>query len=208
MSKRTSTCEKHRSSPNLKHVIRSRTYTTKTILRSIRPGFFVPPQEHDLLPRLQSAYRRHHSTETALLRVLSDIYAAADRKDVTLLGLLDLSAAFDCVDHDILARRLQQSFGFRGTALSWLQSFLYGRTQQCVELKGQWTAIDRRRVAIRRATGLCSRPTPVLVVHSRVVRDHRECRTYRTLVRRRHAGVHQCSSCIRVSINSALHLLR
>ena len=43
-----------------------------------------------------SAPSAHHSTETALLRVLSDIYAAADRKDVTLLGLLDLSAAFDC----------------------------------------------------------------------------------------------------------------
>ena len=57
-------------------------------------------QKNDLLPRLQSAYRRHHSTETALLRVLSEIYAAADRQDVTLLGLLDLSAAFDCVDHD------------------------------------------------------------------------------------------------------------
>jgi len=87
-------------------------------------------QEHDLLPRLQSAYRRHHSTETALLRVLSDIYTAADRQDVTLLGLLDLSAAFDCVDHDILARRLQQSFGICGKALAWLQLFLHGRTQQ------------------------------------------------------------------------------
>jgi len=87
-------------------------------------------QENDLLPRLQSAYRRHHSTETALLRVLSDIYAAADRQDVTLLGLLDLSAAFDCVDHDILISRLQQSFGIRGTTLSWITSFLHGRTQQ------------------------------------------------------------------------------
>jgi len=58
---------------------------------------------------------------------LSDIYAAADRQDVTLLGLLDLRAAFDCVDHDILARR---SFGICGTALEWLQSFLHGRTQQ------------------------------------------------------------------------------
>ena len=47
-----------------------------------------------------------------------------------LLGLLDLSAAFDCVDHDILVRLLQQSFGICGTALEWLQSFLQGRTQQ------------------------------------------------------------------------------
>ena len=60
-----------------------------------------------MLPRLQSAYRRHNSTETALLRVLSDIYAATDRQDVTLLGLLDLSGAFDCVDYDILLRPLQ-----------------------------------------------------------------------------------------------------
>ena len=53
------------------------------------------------MPRLQSAYRRHHSTETALLKVLSDALTAADNQQVTLLALLDLSAAFDCVDHDI-----------------------------------------------------------------------------------------------------------
>jgi len=83
-----------------------------------------------LLPHRQSAYRRHHSTETALLRVLSDIYATADKQEVTLLGLLDLSAAFDCVDHDILLRHLRQSFGTGGTALAWIESFLRGRTQQ------------------------------------------------------------------------------
>ena len=58
----------------------------------------------------QSAYRRHHSTETALLKVLADIYGAIDRQQVTLLGLLDFSAAFDCVDH-ILLRRLRHEFG-------------------------------------------------------------------------------------------------
>jgi len=56
------------------------------------------------MPRLQSAYRRHHSTETALLRVISDLLRTADNRRVTLLGLLDLSAAFDCVDHDISGR--------------------------------------------------------------------------------------------------------
>ena len=104
-------------------------FISKVVERIVAQKLVSYLQEHDLLPRLQSAYR-HHSTETALLRVLSDIYATADRKDVTLLGLLDLSAAFDCVDHNILARRLQQSFGICGTALSWLQSFLHGRTQQ------------------------------------------------------------------------------
>ena len=57
-----------------------------------------------LLPDHQSAYRQGHSTETALLKILSDILDAAQ---VTLLGLLDLSATFDTVDHDILLTRLK-----------------------------------------------------------------------------------------------------
>ena len=56
-------------------------------------------ETHGLMPRLQSAYRPHHSTETALLKIVSDIFVATDRQQVTLLGLLDL---LDCVDHDIL----------------------------------------------------------------------------------------------------------
>ena len=68
---------------------------------------------NDLLPRVQSAYRKRHSTETALLRIWSDILTAADLRQVKLLGqLLDMSAAFDCVDHDLLLQRLQHGFGF------------------------------------------------------------------------------------------------
>ena len=84
-----------------------------------------------LLPTLQSGFRPLHSTETALLRVLSDILAAVDRGDFAALVLLDLSAAFDTVDHDILLQRLQTSFGIRGTAVKWFQSYLTSRTQ-CV----------------------------------------------------------------------------
>ena len=54
-------------------------------------------------------HRKHHSTETAVLRVLSDILTAMDNQQVTLTALLDLSAVFDCVDHDILLSRLQYS---------------------------------------------------------------------------------------------------
>jgi len=57
---------------------------------------------NNLLPRFQSAYRKGHSTETALLRVWSDMLLAADERKVTLLSLLDMSAAFDCVDLLIL----------------------------------------------------------------------------------------------------------
>ena len=72
---------------------------------------------HRLLPDLQSAYRRQHSTETAILKVVSDILQAADSGKVTLLGLLDLSAASDTVDHAILLDRLDVSFGIRGAVI-------------------------------------------------------------------------------------------
>jgi hypothetical protein len=85
---------------------------------------------NDLLPRYQSAYRRCHSTETALLRIWSDVMMAADERKVTLLSLLDMSAAFDCVDHQILLHRLTFAAGMSGTAIQWIESFLSGRTQQ------------------------------------------------------------------------------
>ena len=84
---------------------------------------------YDLLPSLQSAYRPLHSTETALLKVVSDIATSVDIGQLTLLMLVDLSAAFDCVDHTILLRRLHVSFGLSDTALKWCTSYLLGRSQ-------------------------------------------------------------------------------
>ena len=65
---------------------------------------------NDLLPRVQSVYRKRHSTETALLRVWSDIMTAADLRQVSLLGLLDMSAAFDCFDRDLCYRDCSTGF--------------------------------------------------------------------------------------------------
>ena len=84
---------------------------------------------NNALPVYQSAYRRHHSTETGLLKVFSDVCNAIDEGNVCLLGLLDLSAAFDTVDHEILIRRLKTTFGIDGLALQWLNSYLSDRTQ-------------------------------------------------------------------------------
>jgi len=66
------------------------------------------------MPDLQSAYQAQHSTETAVLEVLLDILTAADRGNLSMLMLLDLSAAFDTVAHPILLRRLKTSYGLNG----------------------------------------------------------------------------------------------
>ena len=86
----------------------------------------------ELMPVLQSAYRSGHSTESCLLKVMSDILDAADSGEVSLVGLLDLSAAFDTVDHKILLHRLRSSFGIGGVILDWIGSFLTNRTQAVV----------------------------------------------------------------------------
>ena len=69
------------------------------------------------ISRLQLAYRSNHSTETAVLKVLSDILLALDSGKLALLSLLDLSAAFDSVDHDTLLQRLQPSYGLGGNVI-------------------------------------------------------------------------------------------
>ena len=76
---------------------------------------------NNLFPVLQSAYRQNHSTETALLKFKNDILLNMDKGHVTLLVMLDLSAAFDTVDHGILLHRLQSKLGLRGKALLWFK---------------------------------------------------------------------------------------
>ena len=78
----------------------------------------------------QSAYKDNHSTETALVRVHNDILRALDRHEAVILVLLDLSAAFDTVDHKILLNTLSLRFGIKGIALSWFQSYLNDRSER------------------------------------------------------------------------------
>lgn len=89
---------------------------------------------NSLIPPNQSAYRTCHSTETALTKVVNDIALATDRGMVTVLMMLDLSAAFDTVDHNILLHRMDASYGIRGTVLLWLNSYLSDRTQSVCTL--------------------------------------------------------------------------
>ena len=77
----------------------------------------------------QSAYSAFHSTETALLKVKTNVIRALENQEVACLILLDLSAAFDTIDHNILLRILETRFAVTGTALNWLRSYLTNRTQ-------------------------------------------------------------------------------
>ena len=63
-------------------------------------------EAYNLMPTMHSAYRKHHSTETTLLRVTNGILWTIDRRQDVVLVLLDLSAAFDTIDHAILVERL------------------------------------------------------------------------------------------------------
>ena len=88
---------------------------------------------NNLLEKHQSAYRKCHNTETALIKISNDLLISADNKNVSILALLDLSAAFDTLDHSILLNRLRDSFGLDGTVLQWFQSYLSDR-RQCVKV--------------------------------------------------------------------------
>jgi len=83
----------------------------------------------DLLTLLQSGYLPGHSIATAVLQVLSDVLQAVDRGNSAALVLLDLSAAFNTVDYEILLQRLPVTFGIHDTVHWWFQSHLLGRTR-------------------------------------------------------------------------------
>ena len=72
------------------------------------------------------------NTETALLKVHNDLLCAADKNDISILALLDLSAAFDTIDHHILLERLRITMGLSGTVLSWFESYVTGRSQSVI----------------------------------------------------------------------------
>ena len=78
---------------------------------------------------LQSTYRGAHSTETALVKIVDDILGAIDSGSVVALVGLDISAAFDTVNHHhTLLNRLEHEFGINVVSLNWIDSYLSGRT--------------------------------------------------------------------------------
>ena len=86
-------------------------------------------ERHGMMEAHQSAYHSSHSIETALLKVKTDVIWALENQEVACLILLDLSAVFDTIDHDILLSRLESRFAVTGVVLKWLGSYVKDRTQ-------------------------------------------------------------------------------
>ncbi len=83
---------------------------------------------NNILDHFQSAFKAKHSTESALVRVTSDILLSVDSRKGAVLILLDLSAAFDTVDHCILLKRFNHEAGICDAALNWFESYLSNRS--------------------------------------------------------------------------------
>ena len=105
-------------------------FLSKIIEKVVANRLFQHMTANDLHDMMQSAYKPYHSTESALLRVQNDILSALDNKSGVFLALIDLSAAFDTVDHKILLDFLQNTIGVHGAAWNWFKSYLTGRSQQ------------------------------------------------------------------------------
>ena len=108
------------------------TFLSKLIEEAVNIQFTRHIETNVLNEELQSAYRQSSSTETALLKIFDDVLLSLDNRQAVLVSLLDLSAAFDTVDHSILLRRLEMSFGVKDTALKWFTSYLNDRTLRVV----------------------------------------------------------------------------
>lgn len=105
-------------------------FSGKLIERSVAIQLNYHLATNSVLSDYQSAYRIGHSIETLLISLLNDLLLAADEGDGTALLFLDLSAAFDTVDHGILLRRLSQHCGVTGVSLDWFKSYLSGRSHR------------------------------------------------------------------------------
>uniref|UniRef100_A0A671W597 Reverse transcriptase domain-containing protein n=1 Tax=Sparus aurata TaxID=8175 RepID=A0A671W597_SPAAU len=104
-------------------------FLSKILERAVATQLQQHMSNHELYEPLQSGFRARHSTETALIKITNDLLIAADSGHISILILLDLSAAFDTISHTILLTHLSDYLGLTGTALSWFQSYLTNRKQ-------------------------------------------------------------------------------
>ena len=103
-------------------------FTSKFIEKTVAAQLMQNIGKNNLSEKLQSAYKKLHSTETTLLKV-QDIASCGQWWHCGFVILLDLSAAFDAVDHSVLLHRFKIWFGIKGRVFAWFKSYLAGQSQ-------------------------------------------------------------------------------
>ena len=103
-------------------------FLSKLLEKSVSTQLVSYLEQAGLIPQFQSAYLKGHSCETALLKLHSDIQKMLSNNQIVILLKLDLSAAFDTVDHSLLLQILHHKYGLDGTVLKWITSYLSGRS--------------------------------------------------------------------------------
>ena len=103
------------------------TFISKLVEKAMLIQFNQHCDGNQILPDYQSAYRKDHSCETSLMKIFNDILWGMECKEVTAMTVMDLSAAFDTVDHEILLKVLHDEIGITGQALDWFDSYLRPR---------------------------------------------------------------------------------
>ncbi len=104
-------------------------FLAKILEQTVASQLLSHLSSNNLFKPLQSGFRKLHNTETALVKVTNDLLMASDSGRLSILILLDLSAAFDTIDHSILITRLETVFGVSDSALKWFKSHLSDRKQ-------------------------------------------------------------------------------
>ena len=125
------------------HPVSNLTFVSKVLEKAMLLQYNNHVNSNHLIPSSQSAYRKHHSCETALVKLTNDILWNMENKNITCLCAIDRSAAFDTIDHNILLSVLKSRFGVEGTALEWFNNYL--RPRSCkVNIGKAYSAQDRR----------------------------------------------------------------
>ena len=121
-------CTSDADDPSSYWPISNLSFLSKVIEKAVDARLSLHIVSNRLLPLFQSAYRPFHSTETAFISILNDMIAVIDQGRVGALTLLDLSAAFNTVDHAVLIDVMKTRFGV-DVALGWVTDFLSNRSQ-------------------------------------------------------------------------------
>lgn len=102
-------------------------FLSKIIEKAVHNQLTEYLNDNKLFPSLQSGYRKSHSCETAILRIQNDVLFSMDKQSHVCLMLIDLSAAFDTINHDLLLKRLKNSYHVDKIVLQWIESYLKDR---------------------------------------------------------------------------------